>query len=273
MANLFQFFVRKTQPPTQILAEAKWRAKKLRCLYLPFSKSIYDLSGNNRTSTNTSCTATLDTDVPGRVWNFGTGSATSRIFAPTLALNGIGGVTWVAMVYATDVTNNTIANCDSGDFGTAATGVSLRVSSGQLQILLPGLAIPATGPTITTGKWYVIAMRYTAGNGTSGCAATFAVDGVLTAGAALDNTAPSNDAGATPLIGAQANNVRNWQGKIAMFANFDSLLTDAELVSLTQNPWQMFPVYDRAMWPQDAAGGVIAKIGAMRHSYPSVARH
>lgn len=229
------------QPQSSAVVAGPWR-RNLRCAYIPTSKMPFDLSGSGRHVTDTTSTLTTAMSKPGRVWDSaGATAATSCIYMPAESINGIGGVTWLAVVYANTLTNRTIACCDTGIGGTAANGISWRCNSGPLELLSVGVAVVAVGPTIATNTWYVLAVRYQNGNGSSGCAATFAVDGRLTAGTSLDNTLPSSSAGAIPALMAQDNvGTRLWDGRIALFANWDRLFTDSELIEITTNPWKMF---------------------------------
>lgn len=227
------------QPQFNALVAHKWRSRGLRSAYLPISITPPDSSGNGRHATDNTGTMSVTHDGPGRAWtSAGATAATSYVKLPAQSVKGAGGVTWLAVVYASSVTDCTIMHTD---FNTGGGGCALRVSGGVLEFIYPGVAVLAQGPTLTTNRWYTVAASFNSGNGSSGCACTWAVDGVVSAGTGLDNTAlNAGDDGLDPAIGAQAPSSRLWSGRIALFANFSRLLPDADLMELTRNPWQLF---------------------------------
>lgn len=236
------------QPQITAVVSGRWKSKGLRCCYLPNTNQPVDLSGNGFHSSYAACTLSVDGyQASGgigtvKAWT-GNGAVTARATFPKTAINAVGGVTWLAVVYADSFPDRSIiANTDTGEGSSGIEGVTWRAfTDGTLQLVYNNTEVLATGPIISSGVWYALAMRYKSGNGSSGGACTFAVNGVLTAGSSVSNTAPATSANSTPCIMAESTALdREWVGKVALFANFDSLLGDGDLVALTRNPWQIF---------------------------------
>lgn len=216
-------------------------------MYLPDSVQPRDLSGFSRHSSDFTTTAKLDVDTAGRVWNFGSGSTTSRVVVPTGAINGSGGVTWVAVVKATSFASTPSIACSDV---TASGGLQWRVSAtGAMEMVCPGVLVYATdSATMTTNRWYVVACSIAVTTPTS---CQFATDGKLGAAPAVSNQTVGNGAGA---IGERyTGSSQPWAGRIALFACFDKLFSNDELQSITANPWQLFEIPARRWWPADAA--------------------
>lgn len=246
---------RTAQPQFAARIDPLWKSRKLRCAYLPGSMVPRDLAGSYHGADTTS-TATLSTRRVGRVWDFGTGSSTSRIILPTGAINALGGITMVAFINPSTVAaNSSICNT----LGTAINGLQWRINtSGQLEIVCAGVAVLATDTVgLAANTWHAVAVRHLNG---AGAVSTFAVNGRITASPTTDTTAAGN--GVAYLGERYSGSSQPFQGQMAMFAQFDTMLSDAELVELTRNPWQIFAPVSRAGLGPTASGGTSYDVSA-----------
>lgn len=247
MPNLIQSAQYTEQPEGFPSLNRSWASRGLRSLYLPDSVQPRDLSGFNRHSSDFTTTAKLDVDTAGRVWNFGSGTTTSRLVAPTGAINGSGGVTWVAVVKATSFASTPSVACSDV---TASGGLQWRFTAGGAQeMVCPGVSVFATDTaTIALNTWAVIACSIAVTTPTS---CQFATDGELGASPAVGNQTVGNNSGA---IGERhTGSSQPWAGSIALFACFDRLFSSDELQSITANPWQLFEMPARRWWPVDTS--------------------
>lgn len=90
-------------------------------------------------------------------------------------------------------------------------------------------------------------------------------DGVQRASGTMSTTANPLSGAAYLCIAASHNNSQGFPGVVHIGGYVDRALNDAEIVSLSANPWQLFAPLPRRMWlgPPAAAGGSHAATGAL----------
>lgn len=235
------------QPLHNAAVDDYWLRRKPRSIYLPTSLRPVDVM-RRYPVTDTSSTATINTGAVGRVWDFGAGSTTSRIVTPTDSINSIGGVTIVAVIRPTSFA--ALASICSS-LSTAINGLQWRITtSGNLEAVCAGVAVLSTDTAaLTVNRWSTVALRILTG---SGARSTFATNGIIGASPTTDTTATMNGTGA---IGERyTGSSQPFVGQMALLAQFDTLFSDAELRSITAQPWQMFRPVGRRIWVGTSSG-------------------
>ena len=243
------------QPLHNAAVDDYWRQRKPRSIYLPTSLRPVDVM-RRYPVTDASSTATMNTGAVGRLWDFGAGSTTSRIVTPTDSLNSIGGVTIVAVIRPTSFA--ALASICS-TMSTAINGLQWRITtSGNLEAVCAGVAVLSTDTAaLTVNRWSTVALRILTG---SGARSTFATNGIIGASPTTDTTATMNGAGA---IGERyTGSSQPFVGQMALLAQFDTLFSDADLRSITAQPWQLFKAPARRIWI-GAGGGAPAGSGTV----------
>lgn len=245
-------YTRQPQQPVPI--DARWRAKRLRVAYVPNSLNPFDLAGTQH-GADTSTTSTLSLGTPGRVWDFGAGSSTSRILLPSNSIVGTGGVTWLAVVRISSLAAARTIACGNA---SASGSLQWRISTGGMQEMVSsGVSVLATDTVaLSTGTWYALAC--TISSQTPVIRSTFARDGRITSNPVTSTVATTNGVG---VIGDRHSaSSQPFAGQIALFACFDSLMSEAELVELTANPWGIFARRSAGpfLFNEPAAGGPAA---------------
>lgn len=236
------------QPLHNAAVDDYWLRRKPRSIYLPTSLRPVDVMRRYPVA-DTSSTATINTGAVGRVWDFGAGSTTSRIVTPTNSINSIGGVTIVAVIRPTSFA--ALASICSS-LSTAINGLQWRITtSGNLEAVCAGVAVLSTDTAaLTVNRWSTVALRILTG---SGARSTFATNGIIGASPTTDTTATINGTGA---IGERyTGSSQPFVGQMALLAQFDSLLSDADLKSITAQPWQMFRPVGRRIWIGGGSSG------------------
>jgi hypothetical protein len=163
--------------------EYYWLRRKPRVVYLPTSLRPVDVL-RRYSVTDTSSTATISTGAVGRVWDFGAGSATSRIITPSGALKSSGGVTIVAVIRPTSFASIS-SICST--LSSALNGLQFRITTGgNLEAVCAGVVVLSTDTaTLTANRWSTVALRILTG---SGARSTFATNGILGASPTTDPT-------------------------------------------------------------------------------------
>lgn len=235
------------QPLHNAAVDDYWQRRKPRSIYLPTSLRPGDVM-RQYPVTDTTSTAVMNTGAVGRVWDFGAGSATSRILTPSGSINSIGGVTIVAVIRPTSFAALS-SICSS--LSSALNGLQFRITlGGNLEAVCAGVVVLSTDTAaLTVNRWSTVALRILTG---TGARSTFATNGIIGASPATDATATMNGAGA---IGERyTGSSQPFVGQMALLAQFDTRFSDADLRSITAQPWQMLKPPGRRIWVGASSG-------------------
>ena len=180
-----------------------------------------------------------------------------------LANRFVAGASSVETPLKTHAANRTYFFVAQSDGNSLGRLFDKRVSGAQVEIaFVSGLALTYErvfaggtntfgGPSITYGVPFSAAIRYSTQTPTS---CSISVNGVSSYPTASFSGATTDNADAYVIGNRKNDNLRPWNGWVGVSLIWDRILTDAEIASLTENPWQIFaPRTQRILSPAAAS--------------------
>ena len=122
---------------------------------------------------------------------------------------------------------------------TVADGLQVRTSAGAIQLVRKTVAVSITAGTVANTETFSVAATVT------GTVNKLYKNGLFLASDATNPVSASTSALA---VGSDGSGGNFWSGDIGFIATFDRVLSDAEIKSLSENPWQIFQPAARAIW-------------------------
>lgn len=169
-----------------------------------------------------------------------------RSFVVFYQANSLGGSS-LGRVMQSSVGNGTDASSSEGIW-FQPTGISYNRSRG---VGTQDLSIAVH--TLVAGEWVALAV---ASDQTSpGITPRMIVNGVAATVTPTAGAGAFNSVSYTMMFGNRADGTRTFDGVLGPQLYFDSFLTDTELISLSNNPWQIFAPLPRRIWVPSAGTG------------------
>jgi hypothetical protein len=237
------------QPQLKVGLDQRWLEARLNLALLPMGTSLIDCSPRNiqgsagvRTSSSCPQGKTI--------------LRTSGSYAFAGLMQSAARFSVIAVIRPTGITAEQVI-CQSSSAVTTGTAQFSLLSS-QLNLISGNEFIVATssGSGLTAGRTHVVGVTYADVGGTG--TTIFYIDGKklnTTSGAA-----PSFVADGNGIVFVKQSGSDPFTGGLAFLADFNDTLSDAEMISLTANPWQVFAPQRPLYLADEVAAGVSGTI-------------